>query len=258
VAGQRSRTPRPPRARCGQHFLASRALVASIVEGAGVQPGDVVLDLGAGHGIVTGALASAGARVVAVETDARLVTELRNRFGGRPDVTVLATDARTLRPPDEAFRVVANLPFDGGTAILRRLLDDPRVPLRSADVVLEWAVAAKRSAVWPSTLLGAFWGAWHELSLARRLPRSAFVPPPAVDAGLLRVRRRATPLVDVPDARRYRRFLERAYGGGLRAAAPRRVVVRLAGELGFDRDARPRDLDAAQLAALFHAVRHMR
>src|SRR5207237_2085896 len=95
------------------------------------------------------------------------------------------------RWPAEPFKVVANLPFGSAAAILRALLDDPTVPLVSADLVVQWELAAKRAAVWPSTFAGAYWGAWSRFALVRRLPRCAFAPPPSVDAGVLRIERRA-------------------------------------------------------------------
>jgi 23S rRNA (adenine-N6)-dimethyltransferase len=118
----------------GRHFLRSRALADELVRDAGVEPGDLVLDLGAGEGMLTASLVAAGARVVAVELDGRSAEILRSRFRG---VDVVRGDARLVATPREPFRVVANLPFATGTAILRRLLDDPCVPLRQADVIVE-------------------------------------------------------------------------------------------------------------------------
>jgi 23S rRNA (adenine-N6)-dimethyltransferase len=241
--------PRAQRGR-GRHFLRSSKLAAELVRAAGIQRGDLVLDLGAGAGVLTAALAHTGARVVAVEIDARLAADLRRRL---PEV--IEGDARRIRLPNEPFKVVANLPFHGSTAILRRLLH-PRVPLESADVIVEWGLGAKRAALWPSTELSVYWGAWFELSLARRLPRCVFAPPPAVDAGVLRAVRRATPLVPVPAHRPYAAFLARGFRQGLRAVVPWAALKRLEAELGFDRHASARDLEARQWAALFaHAVR---
>jgi 23S rRNA (adenine-N6)-dimethyltransferase len=188
--------------------------------------------------------------VVAVEIDAELAAGLRRRFAD-----VVEGDALRIALPREPFKIVANLPFDGATAILRRVLD-PRVPLETADVIVEWGLATKRAAVWPSTQLSAYWGAWFELSVARRLPRCVFVPPPPVDGAVLRVARRAEPLVPPPERRAYAGFLARGYRDGPRAVVPWAKLKRLEGELGFDRRAQPRDLDARQWAALFtHAVR---
>ena len=241
--------PRSHRGR-GRHFLRSSKLAAELVRAAGVRRGDLVLDLGAGAGALTLALTRTGARVVAVEIDAQLAADLRGRFK-----EVVEGDALRIALPREPFKIVANLPFDGATAILRRALD-PRVPLETADVIVEWGLATKRTAVWPSTQLSTFWGAWFELSVTRRLPRSVFAPPPGVDAGVLRVVRRPEPLVPAGERRTFGAFLACGYRDGPRAVVPWPALKRLEAELGFDRHAHPRDLDVRQWAGLFtHAVR---
>ena len=220
-------------------------------------PGTLVLDLGAGGGLLTGALADVGVRVCAVELDPAALHQLRTRFGGDPRVEVVEGDATLLPFPAEPFGVVANLPFASGTSILRRLLGDPRVRLTQLDAIVEWGLAAKRSAVWPSTLLGCTWGAWYELSLVRRVPRACFAPPPSVDAAVLRAIRRREPLVPLAEAASYEALLRRAFAAQapLDRILPRRLVHRAAHELGFDPHAKARDLDMRQWARLYAAVR---
>jgi 23S rRNA (adenine-N6)-dimethyltransferase len=215
-----------------------------------------VLDLGAGGGVLTGALVAAGARVRAVELDAAALRQLRGRFGGDARVEVVAADATRVPLPGQPFAVVANLPFAVGTAILRRLLGDPRVPLIQLDAIVEWGLATKRTAVWPSTLLGCTWGTWYELRLVRRVPRGCFAPPPAVDAAVLRATRRQEPLVPPRQAAAYEAVLSRAFATRrpLDRILPRGAVHRAAHELGFERHAMARDLDARQWAALYRAL----
>jgi 23S rRNA (adenine-N6)-dimethyltransferase len=214
--------------------------------------GTLVLDLGAGGGALTRALADVGARVWAVELDQAALGQLRTRFGGDPRVEVIEADATTVRLPQEPFAVVANLPFAAGTAILRRLLGDPRVPLTQLDAIVEWGLAAKRTAIWPSTQLSCLWSAWYELVVVRRIPRAAFAPPPQVDAALLRAVRRDEPLVPVADARRYAAFLERGFAEprSLRHLLPRRALRAVA----FANDANARDLDPRQWATLYRRL----
>jgi 23S rRNA (adenine-N6)-dimethyltransferase len=252
VAGRVSSQARPR----GRHTLRSRAFADELVRDASVAPGTLVLDLGAGSGVLTRALADAGARVRAVELDPAALRQLRARFGGDPCVEVVEGDATALPLPTEPFAVVANLPFAAGTAILRRLLGDPHVPLTQLDAIVEWGLAAKRTAVWPSTLLGCTWGAWYELRLVRRVPRACFVPPPSVEAAVLRATRRPEPLVPPEHAAAYGTLLHRAFAAQapLDRILPRRLVHRAAHELGFDPHAKARDLDARQWAQLYAAV----
>jgi 23S rRNA (adenine-N6)-dimethyltransferase len=231
----------------GQHFLRSSKLASQLVRAAQIQPGDLVLDLGAGTGVLTTPLVRTGARVVAVEIDASLAEGLRRRY---PEVDVRLEDAERVPLPRESFKVVANLPFDGATTILRRLLD-PVVPLTTADVIVQWGVAEKRAAVWPSTQLGVYWAAWFELAVARRLPRCVFAPPPTVDAGLLRIARRDEAFVPVTERRGYQAFLERGFREGPGGVVSRKALKRCETELGFERRARARDLDAWQWAELY-------
>ncbi len=170
-----------------------------------MRPGDLVVDIGAGSGMLTRALLSAGARVVAVEPDRRLGARLR-----RLDATVVAADALAYAWPGEPFKVVANLPFAHAAEICRRLFD-PAVPLRSADLIVEWDFAAKRARLWPSTAQTVIWSAWHELTVVRRIERREFVPAPSVAGGVLRARRRASPLVRPADAARYEQFVRRGF-----------------------------------------------
>jgi len=253
VAGRASTQARPR----GRHSRRSRPFADELVRDAGVKAGTLALDLGAGGGVLTRALADAGARVLAVELDPAALRQLRARFDGDPRVEVEEGDATEVRLPGEPVSVLANLPFAAGTAILRRLLGDPRVPLTQIDAIVEWGLAAKRTAVWPSTLLSCTWGAWYELHLVRRVPRACFAPPPSVDAAVLRATRRSEPLVPPAQADAYGALLRRAFSAQapLDRILPRGLVRRAAHELGFDPHGWARDLDARQWARLYAAIR---
>ena len=194
--------------------------------------------------------------MIAVERDAALAAGLRGRFGER--VSVVEADALDWRVPTNPFAVVANMPFARSGAILMRLLDGP---VARADVIVEWAFAQKHAAIWPATLKGTYWRAFYEMGIARRLDRTAFTPPPSVDAAVLRFIRRAQPLVPPDESRRYRQFLAEAFNARTevrRSVLTPRHAKRLAATLGFAPNARPRDLDARQWASVYASVRPRR
>jgi 23S rRNA (adenine-N6)-dimethyltransferase len=160
----------------GWHRLADE-WAARVVAAAGVRPGELVLDIGAGEGALTAHLVRAGARVVAVELNPRRADVLRERF---PGITVVHADAASLRLPGRPFRVVANPPYGISSTLLRTLLA-PGSRLVAADLVLQRAVVRRHASD------GA---RGFSLSVGLMLPRRAFLPPPRVDSAVLVVRRR--------------------------------------------------------------------
>lgn len=103
-------------------------------------------------------------------------------------------------------------------------------------------MARKRAAVGGTTLLTASWWPWFEFALAGRVPSAAFRPRPAVDGGILVLRRRVEPLVVDAEREPYQRLVRAVFGADR--------VARWARGTGVDRSARPRDLTAEQWVAL--------
>src|SRR6516162_6595737 len=241
-----------------QNFLVDRRAIDALVDGSGVGPGDLVLDIGAGNGLISTALARRGARVQAIERDPGLAERLRAKFATWPSVTVVETDVLAMPLPAEPFCVVANIPFGITTKILRRLLD---AGLARADMIVQAEVARKRGTGGRGTLLNAGWEPWFEFRTGARIPAAAFRPRPQVDAAVLIVTRRNPPLVDPASRRDYVGFVTAAFEGArptvasaLARAIPRTRFAGLAGELGFGADALPSQLDVHQWAGLFRAA----
>lgn len=241
----------------GQHFLAGERLAAELVARAGVGPADLVVEIGAGTGVLTRALARRAGRVLAIELDPRLAAKARGRLAAHDNVEVVTADALRLPLPRRPFRVVANLPFGSTAAMLRRLLDDPRSPLQRADLILQEEAARRYAAVRPATPQRVRWGTWYELRVQRRVAPASFSPPPRVSAAVLVASRRTPPLVPVAGRHRLDALLR--HGFREPRAPLRRTLVpplslgqlrRLARDLDFPLDARAADLDARQWAGI--------
>lgn len=204
------RTQRDERRRSlGQNFLQPEP-ADQLVDSADFAAGDLVVEIGAGRGALTYALARRGVEVVALEKDPHWADELRRevkRRGIVGGVRVVRCDALDYRMPRRPHRVIGSLPFGATTAILRHLLDDPATSLVRADLLVQWEVARKRAVMPPSTLLSTTWAPWWSFEVAGRVPATAFHPVPSVDAGLLRVTRRDPALLPRRMARPYAAFV---------------------------------------------------
>lgn len=191
MAGRRwRRSAGAPR---GQHFLGDAAVAAAVVETAAIAVSDLVVEFGAGYGRLTEQLAARAGQVIAVELDTRLAARLAGRFRERTNVTVVHGDALAVALPRREFKVVSNPPFHITSALLHRLLDDQRVPLVRADLVVEWGTALALTGVFGPAHKARPWRSRYEFLLLRRLPTAMFDPAPARDAAVVSIRRLPSP-----------------------------------------------------------------
>jgi len=206
------RTQRDERRRSlGQNFLRPER-ADQLVESAAFNAGDLVVEIGAGRGALTYALARRGVQVVALEKDPHWADSLRRemeRRGVDGAVRVVRCDALDYRLPRRPYRVIGSLPFGATTAILRHLLDDPDSFLVRADLIVQREVARKRAVLPPSTLLSTTWAPWWSFEVVRRIPAAAFRPVPSIDAAVLRVTRRDPALLPLRMAGPYASFVRR-------------------------------------------------
>jgi 23S rRNA (adenine-N6)-dimethyltransferase len=216
VPGPQRRTGRDQRRRdLGQNFLVDDRLVARFLTAIEIQPGDLIVDIGAGAGALTLPLALAGARVWAIEPDRRWASRLLASAAGAgvaERVRVIPCEVQRVRLPPTPYRVVANPPFALTTEVLALLLDDPERGPTRADLVLQQEVARKHATLPPTSLRTAAWAPWWHFELGLRLDRAAFRPQPTVDARVLSIHRRPEPVLPTWLAPQLRDLLRPAWG----------------------------------------------
>ena len=252
---------RPSKA-LGQHFVADPNTVERIVRLAQVAAGDTVVEVGAGLGSLTLALAEAGAHVVAIELDTRLSGILAEVVAGRA-VEVVTADAlhvdfeRLAGGRSGPVALVANLPYNVATPLLIGVLEDAPVIARlfvmvQREVGERWVAGPGDPAYGAVSVKIAYWAT---ATLAGRVPPTVFVPRPKVDSVLVSVVRRPAPALD-PDDVPYRRFeaVVRA-GFGQRRKMLRRSLAGLVDEAAFEAagvapTARAEELDVVTWGAL--------
>ena len=256
--------------RWGQNFLVDRGVAESIVEWARIDGRDV-LEIGPGRGILTDLLAARASSLVALEIDPKLSNSLERRFAGRPDVRVLRGDALAFEPeclPAIPVHVVANLPYESGTAIVERLLSFPGV-FTDMTVMLQREVC-ERILAGPGGkgygLLALNVALLADVVAGRDVPASCFRPAPRVRSRVVRIRPLRAPRHDVGDPALFRELTGVAFRGRrkmLRNTLVPWIEARLepgAGErllraAGIEPAARPERVALAEFAALSAAVR---
>lgn len=245
-------------ARLGQNFLADPNLLEAIVRDAELRPTDVVLEVGAGEGVLSERLAAAAAHLHAVEIDRGLEPALAS-LAARPEVSLhwgdaMKLDLGALDPAPTAM--VANLPYSVATPLLLRTIEElPGV--RSWTVMVQLEIAERLRAAPGSRTYGAPSALAQlacEVRLLRRVDPAVFKPRPRVDSAILRLRRTgpaADPatrdLIRAAFAHRRKslaRSLEHARPGSL---GPAREAL---AALGLAADARAEALSPQQFAAL--------
>jgi 23S rRNA (adenine-N6)-dimethyltransferase len=195
-----------PDFRYSQNFLTSRRLVDRLLDQSSIGSDDLVVDVGAGPGLITERLARRCDRVIAIEKDPRLAARLRLRFARRANVIIHEGDFRAFPLPKGSSKVFASIPFNITAEVVARLTAPP-MPVLDAYLVVQKEAAATYTGEPTGSLRAALLKPWFEPSILHHFRRADFAPAPQVDVVMLRLRKRGPPLVGPRDARLYRDFV---------------------------------------------------
>ncbi len=190
---------RPSRSK-GQNFLLDSTVVSRIADAAAITPGDVVIEIGPGMGILSAELLTRGASVTAIELDDTIAPRLAAQFRGDDRFTLIHDNAVAVNPADitssRPYKVAANLPYSVATLIVRHFLESSHQPTLLT-IMVQKEVAER---------MAADTGAMSLLTLATRVyaapdllfdvPEESFCPAPKVKSSVIQLQVRDTPLLD--------------------------------------------------------------
>jgi 16S rRNA (adenine1518-N6/adenine1519-N6)-dimethyltransferase len=196
-----------PHKELGQNFLVDQRVLGQILAAAEISAADTVVEIGPGLGTLTQALAEQAQRVVAVELDQQLLGILHDRLQAFPNVQVVVGDILALHisellaaeqasgpaerdagdPARRAYKVVANIPYNITSAVLRHLLEASTRP--QLIVLMVQKEVAQRITAKPGdmSLLSVSVQFYGRPRLIRRVPARAFYPVPKVDSAIIRI-----------------------------------------------------------------------
>jgi 16S rRNA (adenine1518-N6/adenine1519-N6)-dimethyltransferase len=247
----------------GQNFLHDGNQLRRIVEAAGLEREDLVLEIGPGLGPLTRCLVARGARVLAIEKDGRLVEVLREEMGAVPNLELVHADGleylRGERRGWGEWKMVSNLPYSVASALLVELALRVAGPKRMV-VTLQWEVARRlvaEAGAGDYGILTLLVQVRYEVSEWFKIPAGCFFPVPEVDSACVRLDRRSEPLVADAGLETYERVVKRSFSQRrkmmlklLRVDWPEKELERIFGELGLSRSVRAEMVTARDFAAL--------
>lgn len=251
------------RKKLGQHFLVDQSITERIVAESGVNPGDRVLEIGPGRGILTRALLNAGALVHAVELDVELYTGLTQEMRGKNNFTIehgnaLRFDFGSLPPP---YAIVSNLPYSVASALIGKFIENASF-VSSMTLMVQAEVGERVTAKPGDSHYGAFsvFVNYHaDATYLFTVPPSAFRPAPKVDSAVIQLIPRKHPKVLIDDEADFFNFVHSAFvhrrktmrnnlKGHWKGEEPIEAVIESA---GIKSTARPEEVPLEKFAELY-------
>ncbi|OGD57124.1 ribosomal RNA small subunit methyltransferase A [Candidatus Berkelbacteria bacterium RBG_13_40_8] len=187
-----------PKKQLGQNFLINDKILPEIINAAEITSGDIIIEIGPGMGILTETLLKAGAKVFAVEKDFDLIAHLTKKFSNNKNLKIIHQDALWLdltqfNPSTPlgagGYKVVANLPFNVASPLIRKFLESPQKP-KLMVVMVQKEVAEKIIAKPGDSERGILTLAvefYADAKIVKKISKNNFRPQPAVDAAILKI-----------------------------------------------------------------------
>lgn len=232
-----------------QYFLRRPSLVSELIGHTSIKKTDTVLDIGAGSGIITSALAGRSQAVISYELDPRMVQKLHENTAKFSNVQIVEKDFLQADLPADTYKVFANIPFHLSSPIMHKLTEAANPP-QAIYLIVQKQFANKLliNDQRFTGLLGAQIAPRFTTRIRRTLRRTDFWPHPAVDTVLVELLLRDKPLIPAADMPAYREFVAGCYSTPKLFEKTPRIAAHISPEL------KPSQLTAEQWVRLFTAA----
>ena len=212
----------------GQNFLVDANIINKIISAAEISSQDLVIEIGTGIGVLTGALAEKAHKVIAVEVDKRLIPILEDTLAAYNNIDVVLADAMKVNfdrlahektggffgNEAKSYKLVANLPYYITTPLIMHLLTN-KFNLDSLVIMVQKEVAMRMAARPNNKDYGAMTVAvqyYTRPEIVFKVPRTVFFPQPEVDSAVVKLQRRKNPAVEVKDESIFFKVVRAAFG----------------------------------------------
>ncbi|HET7673794.1 MAG TPA: 16S rRNA (adenine(1518)-N(6)/adenine(1519)-N(6))-dimethyltransferase RsmA [Candidatus Saccharimonadales bacterium] len=252
-----------PKKSLGQHWLEDNVILQSICEVAGVESGDIVLEIGPGKGTLTRVLLEKGANVTAVELDEDLAAELEKQTSENFRVVRQDILNFNLNELPLGYKVVANIPYYL-TSNLIRILSESSNPADSITLLVQKEVA-ERVCAEPGemSLLSVSAQIYFQCAPGPLVPAEKFIPPPKVDSQVVHMVRREKPLIAEKAKKHFfrivkagfssrRKTIENSLSGGLRLS--KQELRNFLKSAGIEPNKRPQELSIKNWEKISEAI----
>ncbi|MBI2356456.1 rRNA adenine N(6)-methyltransferase family protein [Candidatus Dojkabacteria bacterium] len=195
-----------------QNFLLNKRIVENIIERLDISPEDVIIDIGAGEGVITEMInrkVQGKGKIYAVEIENELVRRLQNRYEESPNITVVEANISNYELPKGDYKVIANIPFNITSEILNKILN-PKGSLKEAYLILQEEAAlmyAGEALSGESTLKSLLLYPFFDFKILHYFTPSDFMPEPKVSIIFLEIKRREKSFITPELIDEYNNFL---------------------------------------------------
>ncbi len=195
----------------GQNFIKSRRLVSELLAETDLTKDDVVVEIGPGKGIITEQLCQIAGKVVAIEKDHLLISNLRERLKTYENLSIENVDFLEYKLPNERYKIVSNIPFSLTAEIIDKIVESDNLP-ESIYLIMQKEAADKFTGVDKETQSSILTKPWYEIEELGEIDRTNFTKKPQVKIVFVRFILRDNPLIPDVDKDDFRKFVKYGFG----------------------------------------------